>query len=170
MEPQIRIGIGYDSHQFMIDRPLVLGGIIIPHPRGLAGHSDADVLLHAIADALLGAAGLGDIGSHFPDDDDKYKDAKSTRILARVFEMIVKKGFRVGNIDAVLIAEQPKINPHIPAMKSKIARILVVAPDNVSLKATTNEKMGFVGREEGIAAIATALIYKDDGSITSVDK
>lgn len=170
MEPQIRIGVGYDSHRFMIDRPLVLGGVIIPHHRGLAGHSDADVLLHAIADALLGAAGLGDIGTYFPDTDDKYKDAKSTKLLAKVFEMIVKKGFRVGNIDAVVIAEQPKIGPHISSMKKKIARILVTSQENISIKAATNEKMGFVGREEGIAVIATVLIYKDNGTITATDK
>ncbi len=170
MKPGIRVGIGYDVHQLMIDRPLVLGGVIIPHRRGLMGHSDADVLLHAIADSLLGAAGLGDIGIHFPNTDKKYKDIKSTRILAEVFKLIVAKGFQVGNLDATIIAEQPKLSPHIPAMKGKIARILVMPEDNISIKATTNERIGFVGREEGIAAIATSLIYIDDGTIISADK
>jgi len=170
MKPGIRVGIGYDVHQLMIDRPLVLGGVIIPHRRGLMGHSDADVLLHAIADSLLGAAGLGDIGIHFPNTDKKYKDIKSTRILAEVFKLIVAKGFQVGNLDATIIAEQPKLSPHIPAMKGKIARILVMPEDNISIKATTNERIGFVGREEGIAAIATSLIYVDDGTIISADK
>lgn len=167
MKPGIKIGIGYDSHQFTSDRPLVLGGVIIPHIFGLAGHSDADVLLHAISDAILGAAGLGDIGTHFPDTEDKYKDANSIKLLAAVFEKVVKSGYTIGNIDAVVIAEAPKINPHISVMKSKIAKVLVTAEENISIKATTNEKMGFVGREEGIAAIATALLYKDDGTLTS---
>jgi 2-C-methyl-D-erythritol 2,4-cyclodiphosphate synthase len=170
MNPGIRVGIGYDVHQFMIDRPLILGGVIIPHARGLLGHSDADVLLHAIADSLLGAAGLADIGIHFPDTEKKYKDIQSTRLLADVFQLVVKKGYLVGNIDAVIIAEQPRLAPHIPIMKTKIARILIISEENISIKATTNEKMGFIGREEGIAAIATALIYKDNGTITPSDK
>lgn len=170
MKPGIRVGIGYDVHQLLIDRPLVLGGVIIPHYRGLMGHSDADVLLHAIADSLLGAAGLGDIGIHFPNTDKRYKDIKSTKILAEVFKMIVAKGFQVGNLDVTIIAEQPKLSPHIPAMKGKIARILVMPQDNISIKATTNERIGFVGREEGIAAIAISLIYIDDGTIISTDK
>lgn len=166
----VRIGIGYDVHQFMVDRPLVLGGVIIPHHRGLLGHSDADVLLHAVADSLLGAAGLGDIGLHFPNNDEKYKDYPSTKLLAEVFKLIVKEGFRVGNVDAVLIAEQPRLAPHIPIMRGKIGRILVVAEGDISIKATTNERMGFVGREEGIAALATSLIYRDDGTLSSTDK
>lgn len=170
MKPRFRVGVGYDSHRFVSDRPLVLGGVIIPHELGLAGHSDADVLLHSVADSLLGAAGLGDIGIHFPDDDKRYKDFQSSRILAEVFEMVVKEGFQVGNVDAVIIAERPKLAPHIPAMKSKIAKILLIPEDTVSIKATTNEKMGFVGREEGIAVIATSLIYRDDGTITGTDK
>jgi len=170
MKPDIRVGIGYDSHQLMIDRPLVLGGVIVPHHRGLMGHSDADVVLHAISDSLLGAAGLGDIGIHFPDSDKKYKDIKSTKILADVFRMIVKKGYQVGNIDVVIIAESPKLSNHIPIMKSKIAGILLVSEDDISIKAKTNEKMGFIGREEGIAVTAGCLIYKDNGTISQPDK
>ena len=170
MKPQIKVGIGYDSHRFVLDRPLILGGVIIPHLCGLDGHSDADVLLHAIADALLGAAGLGDIGTHFPDNEEKYKDIKSTLLLASVFEKIVKEGFLIGNVDAVIIVEVPKMNPHIPVMRKKISKILVTSEQNISIKATTNERMGFVGREEGIAVMATALIYKDDRTISSTDK
>ncbi|HDL04480.1 MAG TPA: 2-C-methyl-D-erythritol 2,4-cyclodiphosphate synthase [candidate division Zixibacteria bacterium] len=170
MKPDIRIGVGYDSHRFVAGRPLVLGGIIIAYEMGLDGHSDADVLLHAIADAVLGAAGLGDIGRHFPDTDDRFKDMQSTKLLADVFKKIVVAGYQVGNIDSVIIAEKPKLAPHLEAMSSKIGRILVVPADCVSIKATTNEKMGFVGREEGIAAIATALLYKDDGTVIQSDK
>ncbi len=170
MPPGIKIGIGYDVHQFMVERPLVLGGVIIPYHRGLLGHSDADVLLHAIADSLLGAAGLGDIGTHFPNTGGEWKDVPSTKILAQVFTMIVKEGYRIGNVDTVIIAEQPKISPHIPIMKGKISRILMISDGSISIKATTNERMGFIGREEGIAAMATSLIYKDDGSFTSSDK
>ena len=170
MKPDIRIGVGYDSHRFVAGRPLVLGGIIIAYEMGLDGHSDADVLLHAIADAILGAAGLGDIGRHFPDTDDRFKDMQSTKLLADVFKKIVVAGYQVGNIDSVIIAEKPKLAPHLEAMSSKIGRILVVPADCVSIKATTNEKMGFVGREEGIAAIATALLYKDDGTVIQSDK
>ncbi|MEW5923834.1 MAG: 2-C-methyl-D-erythritol 2,4-cyclodiphosphate synthase [Candidatus Zixiibacteriota bacterium] len=170
MKPDIRIGIGYDSHRFVRGRPLVLGGIIIAHEYGLDGHSDADVLLHAIADSILGAAGLSDIGVYFPDTDEQFRDMQSTKLLAEVFTMIVNKGFQVGNVDAVIIAEKPKLAPHIEAMKSKISRILVVTPDDIGLKATTNEQMGFVGREEGIAVIATSLLYKDHGTITQSDQ
>lgn len=164
MECPYKIGIGYDSHRFVAGRPLVLGGIIIPHTAGLEGHSDADVLIHAIADALLGAAGLGDIGGHFPDSDQKYKDIVSTKILAEVFKMIIREGYLIGNIDAIIIAEQPKMAPHIPKMKDKLSKILLISPDLISVKATTNERMGFIGREEGIAVIANALIYKDNGT------
>jgi 2-C-methyl-D-erythritol 2,4-cyclodiphosphate synthase len=147
-----------------------MGGVIIPHLVGLAGHSDADVLLHAIADALLGAAGLGDIGTHFPDTEEKYKDIKSTILLAQVFEKIIKDGFLIGNVDAVILAEVPKMNPHIPVMRKKISKILVIPEQDISIKATSNERMGFVGREEGIAVIATALLYKDDGTLSPTDK
>jgi len=154
----------------MVDRPLVLGGVIIPHHRGLEGHSDADVLLHAVCDALLGAAGRGDIGRHFPDTDSQYEGIQSTKLLAQVFQMIVKDGYMVGNVDAVIITEAPKLAPHIPAMRARIARILVIDESDVSVKATSNEKMGFVGREEGMAVIATVLVYKDDGTIASTDQ
>jgi len=170
MKPDFRIGVGYDSHRFVAGRPLVLGGIIIAHDYGLDGHSDADVLLHAIADALLGASGLGDIGHHFPDTEERFRDMQSTRLLADVFTMIVKEGYQVGNVDAVVIAEKPKLAPHIAAMRAKIGRILVIPAEQVSIKATTNENMGFVGREEGIAVIATSLLYKDHGTVTQSDK
>jgi len=170
MKPDLRIGIGYDSHRFARNRTLVMGGVIIPYEMGLEGHSDADVLLHAIADALLGAAALGDIGQHFPDSDDEYKDMKSTILLARVFEMIVKEGYQVGNIDAVIIAENPKMKPHIPIMQGKISKIVLIPEKDISIKATTNEQMGFVGRNEGIAVTAAALIYKDNGTVAATDK
>jgi len=164
LKPNFRIGIGYDSHRFVEGRPLALGGLIIPFQYGLAGHSDADVVLHAISDALLGAAGLGDIGKHFPDTDERYKDIASSRLLAHVFELIVNEGYLIGNLDTVIIAENPKLGPHISPMQSKISRILLIPENDISIKATTNEKMGFVGREEGIAVIATALLYKDNGN------
>ncbi|MCX6825701.1 MAG: 2-C-methyl-D-erythritol 2,4-cyclodiphosphate synthase [candidate division Zixibacteria bacterium] len=159
MKPGIKVGLGYDVHRLVLGRQLILGGVVIPYRYGLLGHSDADVLLHAIADALLGAAGLGDIGLHFPDTDSRYKDIQSTRLLAEVSELVRHKGFQVGNIDAVIIAEQPKLMPYIPAMRVKIAEILKIEEADVSIKATTNEKMGFIGREEGIAAMVTSLIY-----------
>ena len=164
MKMPIKIGIGYDSHRFESGRPLILGGIIIPHLAGLAGHSDADVLIHAIADSLLGAAGLGDIGQHFPDSDEKYKNMSSAKILAEVFKMVIKKGYFIGNIDSTIIAEEPKMAPHIPKMKSKIAKILLVDEDSISVKASSNERMGFIGRGEGIAVMATALIFEDNGT------
>ncbi len=162
--PKIRIGVGYDSHRFDANRPLTIGGIIIPHTSGLSGHSDADVLLHAIADAILGAASMGDIGMHFPDTDEKYKNIASTKLLTEVFEKIVKKGYLIGNIDTVIIAEYPKMAPHIPKMISKIARVLMVDESRISVKATTNEMMGAIGRGEGIAVIANVLLYEDNGT------
>jgi 2-C-methyl-D-erythritol 2,4-cyclodiphosphate synthase len=167
MKPDFRTGLGYDVHRFARNRTLVLGGVIIPFEMGLEGHSDADVLLHALADALLGAAALGDIGQHFPNSDESLKGAKSTLILAAVFEMVVKKGYLVGNVDAVIIAEEPKMSPHIPVMKEKISRILLIPEEAISIKATTNETMGFVGRKEGIAALANVLIYRDHGAVAS---
>jgi 2-C-methyl-D-erythritol 2,4-cyclodiphosphate synthase len=139
---------------------LVLGGIDIPHDKGLMGHSDADVVLHALADALLGAAGLNDIGTYFPDNDEKYKDADSIRILAEVMCLIRDKIFMVGNVDLVIIAESPRLAEYIPGMKNRIAPVLDITIDDIAIKATSNEKMGFVGREEGIASIAGVLIYK----------
>lgn len=158
---KIRVGYGYDVHRLAENRDLWLGGIKIDHSKGLLGHSDADVLLHAICDALLGAANLRDIGFHFPDTASEYKDVDSKLLLKRTLEVISEKGYRVGNIDATVCAERPKINPHIPAMQKVIADILEIDIDDISIKATTSEKMGFVGREEGFAAYAVALIEKD---------
>ena len=155
-----RIGQGYDVHRLVEGRDLWLGGVRIPFEKGLLGHSDADVLLHAICDAILGALALRDIGFHFPDTDPKYKGADSKALLTEVFKLAETKGYRVGNIDATVIAERPKINPHIPSMVTVIAGLLKAEEDQISIKATTNEKMGFAGRGEGIAAIAVALLEK----------
>ncbi len=157
----IRIGQGYDVHQFAEDRRLVLGGVEIPHSRGLDGHSDADVLLHAIMDALLGAAGLPDIGHFFPNTDDRWRDADSRALLREVGSNIRQHSWSVGNIDATVIAEEPKVSPHIAAMKSAIAEDLALSTDRIGIKATTNETMGFIGRGEGIAALAVALLISD---------
>ena len=145
-------------HQLAAERPLVLGGVVVPFSRGLAGHSDADVLIHAICDALLGAAGLRDIGYHFPDNDQRYKNIDSRELLKNVMEQLSAKRYKVGNIDATLCLEQPKINAHIPAMKKALSEVLLVPEDDIAIKATTNERMGFIGREEGVAAYAVALI------------
>lgn len=158
---KIRVGFGYDVHRLVENRDLWLGGIKIDHEKGLAGHSDADVLLHAICDALLGAANLRDIGFHFPDTSDKYENIDSKILLRKTFDVITQKGYRIGNIDATICAERPKINPHIPSMKDTISEILQISNDDISIKATTSEKMGFVGREEGYAAYVVALIEKD---------
>lgn len=155
-----RIGFGYDVHRLVEDRELWLGGIRIAHTVGLLGHSDADVLIHAICDALLGAANMRDIGYHFPDTANETLNMDSKVILKKTVELIATKGYRVGNVDATVCAEQPKINPHIPAMQQCMAQLMGVAPDAVSIKATTSERMGFVGRQEGMAAYATALIEK----------
>lgn len=156
-----RVGQGYDVHRFESGRELWLGGVKIEYPLGLKGHSDADVLLHAISDALLGALALRDIGYHFPDNDPKYKGADSKQLLKEVTRLVLQKGYKVGNIDATIVAEQPKINPYVPAMQEVIAELLSVEVDQVSIKATTNEQMGFTGRQEGILALATALVYRD---------
>lgn len=155
-----RVGQGYDVHRFESGRELWLGGVKLEYPLGLKGHSDADVLLHAISDALLGALALRDIGYHFPDNDPKYKGADSRRLLKEVVRLVLQKGYKVGNIDATIVAEQPKINPYVPAMQEVIAQLLSVEVDQVSIKATTNEQMGFTGRQEGILALATALVYR----------
>lgn len=155
-----RVGQGYDVHRFESGRELWLGGVKLEYPLGLKGHSDADVLLHAISDALLGALALRDIGYHFPDNDPKYKGADSRRLLKEVVRLVLQKGYKVGNIDATIVAEQPKINPYVPAMQEVIAQLLSVEVDQVSIKATTNEHMGFTGRQEGILALATALVYR----------
>ena len=154
----MRIGMGYDVHRLVENRDLILGGVKIPHKTGLLGHSDADVLLHAIADALLGAAALGDIGRHFPDTDEKYKGADSLKLLGKVAELIGEKGYSVGNVDATIVAEKPKLAPYIDEMRKNIANVLNVSVDNVNVKATTEEKLGFTGSEEGISAYAVALI------------
>lgn len=158
----IRVGLGYDVHALVESRPLILGGVKIPHSLGLLGHSDADVLTHAVMDALLGALALGDIGKHFPDTDATYKNADSIKLLERVMVLIEERGYDVGNIDAVIMAEKPKIMPYIPEMVERLARALRVNKDSVSIKATTTEKLGFVGREEGIASQVTVLLYKKD--------
>ena len=154
----VRTGIGFDVHRFAAARPLVLGGVTIPHERGLDGHSDADVLLHAIADALLGAAALGDIGHHFPDDDPRWAGVDSREILATVLERITAAGWRIGNIDTTVLAEAPKIAPHLGAILESIASVLSLAPDQINVKATTMETMGFIGREEGLGALAVATL------------
>lgn len=155
-----RIGLGYDTHRLVEGRKLILGGVEIPHKTGLLGHSDADVLLHAICDALLGAANLRDIGFHFSDTDAKYKGIDSKILLRESYRLVKEKGYVLGNIDATVVAEKPKINPHIPQMQAIIADILETDIDNISLKATTNEKMDAPGREESMVVHAVALIVK----------
>ena len=157
-----RTGIGYDVHAFDVRKPLKLGGVHIPEEAGLKGHSDADVLIHAIIDALLGAAASGDIGYHFPDTDPRYKDADSRGLLRATLDILTGQGFKIGNIDATIMAEQPKMNPHIPDMRKTIANDLGLHVPDVSVKATTTEKLGFVGRSEGMACIATVLIYREE--------
>lgn len=155
----MRVGMGYDVHRLTKDRDLILGGVKIPWEKGLLGHSDADVLIHAIMDALLGAAALGDIGQHFPDTDPAYKGISSIRLLKHVVALLSEKGYGIGNIDAVIIAQKPKMAPHIPQMKENIAEALEIDMDCLNIKATTEEKLGFTGREEGIASEAVCLLY-----------
>lgn len=154
----IRIGNGYDIHRLVGDRPLILGGVDIPYEKGLLGHSDADVLAHAITDALLGAASLGDIGQHFPPDDPQWKGADSMKLLARIVELVRDRGWAIANIDSVVVAERPKLKPHIPHLQQRLAEVIDVTPEQVSVKATTNEKLGPVGAGEAIAAYAVALL------------
>ena len=154
----MRIGIGYDVHQLVPDRKLWLGGVEIPHTLGLLGHSDADVLRHAICDAILGAAALGDIGKHFPDNDPNYKNIDSKILLKKCGELIAEKGYRIGNIDSIVVAQKPKIGPYIPVMRQTLAEVLGIEADQVSVKATTTEHLGFEGREEGISAQAVVLL------------
>ncbi|MBR4433607.1 MAG: 2-C-methyl-D-erythritol 2,4-cyclodiphosphate synthase, partial [Bacteroidaceae bacterium] len=153
-----RVGFGYDVHRLVEGRELWLGGVRIDYAQGLLGHSDADVLVHAICDALLGAAGLRDIGYHFPDTAGEYKDIRSTILLSRTVALLHERGYRVGNIDATVCAEQPKLNPHIPAMQRVLADVMGIAEGDVSIKATTTERLGFTGRQEGISAYAVCLI------------
>ena len=156
----IRTGIGLDIHAFADDRKLILGGIEIKHDKGLAGHSDADALLHAITDALLGSISLGDIGTHFPDDDPRYKNADSTVFLKKANELLRNRGYFVNNIDSVVMLQQPKISPYVQKMKDKIAKILDIGTERISIKATTTEKLGFVGREEGISVMAVVTVVR----------
>lgn len=156
----MRVGLGFDVHQLVPDRDLWLGGIKIDHSLGLLGHSDADVLIHAICDALLGAANMRDIGYHFPDTAAETDGIDSKILLRKTVELIATKGYRVGNIDATVCAERPKLNPHIPAMQACLAEVIGCDPDDVSIKATTTERLGFTGREEGISAYAVCLIEK----------
>ena len=160
MAMDFRVGFGYDSHRFAPDRPLVLGGVHIPFEQGLAAHSDGDVLIHALCDALLGAAALKDIGTHFPDTDGAFEGIDSTLLLARVVKLLHKKGWRVNNIDCTLILEQPKMKPYIDEMTQQLSRLLDLDPDLCSIKAKTNEKMGFTGHGEGIAATVVASIIQ----------
>lgn len=150
----MRVGMGYDVHKLVEERDLILGGVKVPHTLGLLGHSDADVLLHAIMDALLGAAALGDIGKHFPDTDEQYKGISSMKLLEHVADLIEKEGYVIVNIDATVIAQKPKLRPYIDKMEENIAKVLKIAKDQINVKATTEERLGFTGREEGIAAQA----------------
>jgi 2-C-methyl-D-erythritol 2,4-cyclodiphosphate synthase len=155
-----RIGQGFDVHQLTENRPLIIGGITIPYELGLLGHSDADVLLHTVADACLGAIGEGDIGRHFPDTDPNFKDADSAKLMEHVWEMVKDKGYRLVNIDCTIIAQKPKMAPYIPQMRERIAELLEATVDQVNVKATTTEKLGFTGRGEGIASQVAVLLQK----------
>lgn len=159
----IRIGHGYDVHKLTEGRDLILGGVKIPHTLGLLGHSDADVLLHAIMDALLGALALGDIGKHFPDTDDRYKGIDSMELFRHVMQLIDEKGYAVGNLDAVILAQKPKLAPHIDTMRENIAKVCGIPVTSVSVKATTEERLGFTGREEGISSHCVVLLMKKQG-------
>ena len=161
MKPNIRVGYGYDVHALAEGVDFWLGGIKIPHTHGAYGHSDADVLIHVICDALLGAANMRDIGFHFSDKDPQYKGIDSKILLKRVVELIGEKGYKVGNIDTTVCLQEPKVNPHIPAMKTCLAEVMELDEDELSIKATTTEKLGFVGKKEGVSAHAVVLIYKD---------
>jgi 2-C-methyl-D-erythritol 2,4-cyclodiphosphate synthase len=154
----MRIGFGFDAHRFVSERKLILGGVEIPYRLGLLGHSDADVLTHAIIDALLGAAGLSDIGKLFPDRDPKYKDVSSLTLLAEAFRLVQAQGFKVVNIDSVIVCEEPKVGPHVEAMQKKLGEVIGLDPARISIKGKTTEGMGFAGRREGIAASAVALL------------
>ncbi|MEX2571441.1 MAG: 2-C-methyl-D-erythritol 2,4-cyclodiphosphate synthase [Gemmatimonadota bacterium] len=154
----MRIGHGYDSHRFVEGRPLILGGVEIPSQRGLAGHSDADAITHAVADAVLGAAGLGDIGTHFPPSDPTWKDANSLDLLAHVLRLLDRENYQIVNVDVTVIAESPRLAPHTDAIRRSLAQLMGIAPTNVSIKAKSNEGMGWTGREEGIGVHAVALI------------
>ncbi|BAF58471.1 MAG: 2-C-methyl-D-erythritol 2,4-cyclodiphosphate synthase [Pelotomaculum sp.] len=162
----MRVGFGYDVHKLVEGRPLVLGGVSIPFVKGLLGHSDADVLAHAVMDALLGAAGAGDIGRHFPDNDGRYKGISSMKLLARVGDILSRQGLAVVNIDSVVVAQGPKLSPFIEEMQKRMAGALQIQPSQVSVKATTTEGLGFAGKGEGIAAYAVALVHKTGQAAT----
>lgn len=159
------VGQGFDVHQLVEGRPCIIGGVTIPYEKGLLGHSDADVLLHAVSDAILGALGLGDIGRHFPDTDPAFKDADSVKLLERVWEMAVEKGYRLGNLDATIIAQKPKMAPYIPQMVEIIARAVGSDPQRINVKATTTEQLGFTGRGEGIAAQCIVSLVSNGASL-----
>ncbi len=161
MNTPYRIGIGFDVHAFADNRKLIIGGVDIPFEKGLAGHSDADVLLHAICDALLGSISAGDIGLHFPDTDPQYKNADSITLLKHVYNLVQNKGYTLGNVDAMITAQRPKLSTYIPVMQRNIADVFQTEIENISIKATTTEKLGFVGREEGLSALASVIIFKD---------
>ena len=156
----IRVGFGFDVHRLADGRPCVLGGVTIPHDKGPLGHSDADVLIHAICDALLGAANMRDIGFHFPDTKQEFKNADSKKLLHQVVQLISNEGYQIMNVDSTLVLEQPKINPHVPLMQHTLATAIGIDASRVSIKATTNEKLGFIGREEGVTAYAVVLISR----------
>jgi len=160
MKVDIRVGQGFDVHPFADNRKLILAGIEIPYERGLAGHSDADVLYHALCDALLGAVGEGDIGHHFPDNDAQYKNADSALFVSQTVKLLHKLGWKIGNVDCTIMAQEPKIAPYAPQMKKNIAALLLVSEQDVNIKATTTERLGFIGRKEGIAAEAVALVTR----------
>jgi 2-C-methyl-D-erythritol 2,4-cyclodiphosphate synthase len=157
----IRVGQGFDVHQLVAGRPCIIGGVTIPYEKGLLGHSDADVLLHAVTDAILGALGLGDIGKHFPDTDPEYKDADSLKLLEHVWSLAKEKGYRLGNIDSTIIAQQPKMASYIPQIAEVLAKVLEAEVSQVNVKATTTEQLGFVGRGEGIAAQSIVCLVQD---------
>jgi len=156
----IRVGQGFDVHQLVEGRPLIIGGVHIPYDKGLLGHSDADVLMHTITDAILGALAMGDIGKHFPDTDEAYKNADSVELLRKVWQMVEEKGYRLGNLDATIIAQKPKMLPYIPAMIDVLAKVLHAEADQINVKATTTEQLGFTGRGEGIASQAVVCLVK----------
>ena len=158
--PQFRVGTGYDVHKLVSERKLILCGVEVPYELGLLGHSDADVALHALSDALLGAAALGDIGKHFPDTDERFKGADSAKLLEHVVHLVEEKGWQVNNVDVTIIAQKPKLASYVPAMRSRVAQVLKIDEDCVNVKATTTEKLGFTGRGEGIAAEAIASLVK----------
>ena len=158
----MRVGLGYDVHKLVVGRKLIIGGVDIPHEKGLLGHSDADVLIHAVMDSIIGALALGDIGKHFPDTDEKYKGADSIKLLEFVYNLINEKGYDIGNIDCTIIAQSPKMAPHIQSMRENIAKALNTSVENINVKATTEEGLGFTGAKEGIAAQSICLLVKVD--------